>query len=233
MNRPIALVTGGGRGIGRAICRRFAADGYLVVAAARTQSQLDETQKLIEAECGSCETILTNVASLDDVQAMIDFTVNECGGLDVLVNNAGVAPNNDLESFDTTVFDSMIGVNVSGVFYACRAAWPAMRKRGGGTIINISSMAAVDPFPGFAAYGASKAFVELLTKALAKEGAEHGIRVYAVGPGAVDTQMLRGPFPDFPANQCLQPDDIAEMVFQMTTPACRYSVGQTIYVNNT
>ncbi len=229
MNGEVVVVTGGGRGIGRAICRRFAAAGARVIAAARTADQLAETKRLIDAEGGFCETIQTDVASPGEVDAMIDFAVRRCGGIAVLVNNAGVAPNAPIESADLEVFEAMIGVNVNAVFYACRAVWPVMQKRGG-VIVNISSVAAVDPFPGFAAYGASKAFVEALTRGLAEEGKKCGIRVYCVGPGAVDTQMLRGPFPDFPDEECLQPEDIAETVWQLTQPAFQHAVGQTIYV---
>ncbi len=231
MNEKVVVVTGGGRGIGRAICRRFAATGAHTIAAARTEEQLNETQSLIQRDGGSCSTCVTDVADRQQVAALMAFAEREHGRLDVLINNAGVALNAPIEDCDPEVFDALDAVNIRGVFHACRAAWPMLRRGGEGVIVNISSVAACDPFPGFAAYGASKAFVEALTRGLATEGKEAGIRVYCVGPGAVDTQMLRGPFPDFPAEQCLQPDDIAETVYQMTQPACRYAVGQTLYVN--
>ncbi|MCH7526647.1 MAG: SDR family oxidoreductase, partial [Planctomycetes bacterium] len=171
-----------------------------------------------------------DVAVADSIDSLVAAAVRECGGVDVLINNAGVACTGRIEEFDLANFDRMIAVNVSGVFYASRAVWPIMLKRGGGVIVNISSTVAVDPIPGFAAYGATKNFVEGLTRSLAKEGKKCGIRVYAVGPGAVDTQMLRGPYPDFPADDCLQPEEVAETVFMMTQSACRYSAGQTVYV---
>jgi NAD(P)-dependent dehydrogenase (short-subunit alcohol dehydrogenase family) len=122
----------------------------------------------------------------------------------------------------------MIALNVAATFYACRAAWPLMQQQGGGTIINISSVAAVDPFPGFAAYGASKRFVEGLTAALAKEGTPHNIRLFAIAPGAVETQMLRSAFPDFPEDQCLPPQAIADLALALLNPACHHASGQTI-----
>lgn len=233
MNGKVVIVTGGGRGIGRAICQRFAEAGATVVAAARSQEDLDETLRLIESAGGFCGVLKTDVTRVDEVDALVSSTVDRLGKVDVLVNNAGLAPNGPIDSFDPSLFDQMIAVNVNAVFYGCRAVWPIMRERGGGVIVNISSVAAIDPFPGFAAYAGSKSFVNGLTNALAKEGAEHGIRVYGVGPGAVDTEMLRGPFPDFPDDQCLQPSDIAESVWFMTQPACRYSAGQTLYVSKT
>jgi NAD(P)-dependent dehydrogenase (short-subunit alcohol dehydrogenase family) len=230
MDGQVVVVTGGGRGIGRAICRRFAAAGARVVAAARSTQQLNETRSIIEAEGGQCSTIPTDVTNPDDVSAMTQFAVDSFGRLDILVNNAGVAPNAPIESFDLDVFDAMQRVNINGVFFACRSVWPVMRKAGHGIIVNISSVAAIDPFPGFGLYGATKAFVEALTRGLAAEGREFGIRVHAIGPGAVDTQMLRGPFPDFPADQCLSPEQIAESVYTTTLAGNEYAVGQTLYV---
>jgi 3-oxoacyl-[acyl-carrier protein] reductase len=109
--------------------------------------------------------------------------------------------------------------------------WHHLIERGGGVIINTSSVAAYDAFPGFAAYGAAKAFVVAYTKFLAREGAGVGIRVYGVAPGAVETDMLRGAFPDFPADQALEPYDVAAMFETLLLPACAYSSGQTITVS--
>jgi len=227
------MVTGGGRGIGRAICQRFAEAGATVIAAARSDGDLAETQGLVETAGGVCRVMKTDVTRVEELDALVAMADREFGRIDVLVNNAGKAEHSPMDDFDPDTFDRMVAVNINAVFYACRAVWPIMRRRGEGVIVNISSVAAIDPFPGFAAYGATKCFVNGFTQALAKEGTPHGIRVYGVGPGAVDTQMLRGPFPDFPDDQCLQPRDIAEAVWLMTQPACRYSTGQTIYVSKT
>lgn len=230
MANETVLVTGGGRGIGRAVCVRFAREGYRVAALARSQDDLAETTRCVEAAGGRCLTMTVDVTDPQAVEKAVRDVAGEYGSLDVLVNNAGIAENAPIESFDIDRFDRMIATNVNAVFYACRAAWPIMKGQGRGVIINISSVAAVDPFPGFAAYGATKTFVNGLTNGLSQEGAEHGIRVYGVGPGAVDTKMLRGPFPDFPADQCLQPDDIAETVLLMTQPVYQHSSGQIVYV---
>lgn len=230
MPGKVAIVTGGGRGIGRAICRRLADEGTKVVAVARSKQELGETKRLVEQDGGFCAALPADVGQVDQVDAMVASVERDYGGIDVLVNNAGKAHQGAIESFDPGDFDAMAAVNIAGPFYACRAVWPVMRRRGGGIIVNISSVAAVDPFPGFAVYGATKAYLDALTRGLAQEGKEHGIRVYAIAPGAVHTQMLLGPFPDFPLDQCLQPEDIAEMVWLMTQPACRHSAGQVVRV---
>jgi NAD(P)-dependent dehydrogenase (short-subunit alcohol dehydrogenase family) len=106
-----------------------------------------------------------------------------------------------------------------------------MAENGGGVVVNISSVAADDPFPGFSAYGATKAFVNLFSRALHAEGSSRGIRVYCVAPGAVETQMLRGPFPEFPADQTLDADDVAAVVeCLLGSPVGRYIGGQTIRI---
>lgn len=230
MGASVVVVTGGGRGIGRAVCRRFAADGEQVVAASRSVADLEETSRLISADGGNCLTRPTDVGQPDEVGVLIETTAQRFGRIDVLVNCAGVAPIAKIEDLDPALFDTLMAVNVCSVYHACRAVWPVMKARAEGVIVNISSVASVDPFPGFAAYGAAKAWVNAWTKALADEGRDCGIRVFAVAPGAVETRMLRDAFPDFPADQTLQPGDVAEVVHALAQPQCRYAAGQTVFV---
>jgi len=123
------------------------------------------------------------------------------GRIDVLVNNAGVAPLSPFGAITEESFEQLININVRSGFYLTQLAWNTMVKQGGGTIVNISSLSAVDPFVGFSTYGASKAWLDLLTHSLAQEGKDLNIRVCSVRPGAVETPLLRGLFPDFPAEQ--------------------------------
>lgn len=226
----VAIVTGAGRGIGRAIAQRLAKSGVSVVAAARTLAQITETCSLIKASGGNAIPIAADVTKEADVSRLVEHTIAAFGRVDVLVNNAGVAPLVRIDQMTADVFDTVISTNVRAVFLCCRAVWGPMAKAGSGAIVNISSVGAFDPFPGFAAYGAAKAFVNTYTKALAAEGAERNIRVYAVAPGAVETTMLRGAFPSFPVEKVLAPDDVAALVETLLTPACRYSSGQTIVI---
>jgi len=202
-----------------------------VVAAARSEKELAETERLASEKGGSCKAFPADVTSPEAVDALVGFAQKECGGVDILVNNAGKACGGEFDAMEVGDFDRMINVNVRAPFLTARAVWPVMRKRGGGVIVNMSSVAGVDPFPGLAAYGGTKAFVDGLTRGLANEGKPLGIRAHAVGPGAVETQMLRAAFPDFPADQCLSTEDVADLVWEMCQPTYRHSVGQTVYIN--
>jgi 3-oxoacyl-[acyl-carrier protein] reductase len=226
----IVIVTGAGRGIGRAIARRLAAGGAKVVIASRTQESLDETRRLIERANGIALAVAADVSRAEDVQRMVDEALAAFGTVDVLVNNVGLAPVMTILQMEPPVFDAIIATNVRTVYLCSRAVWPIMADHGGGVIVNISSVSAYDPFPGFAAYGAAKAFVKTYTHALAAEGKSCGIRVHGVAPGAVETEMLRGAFPDFPADQTLQPDDVASFVELLLCPSCRHVSGQTIII---
>lgn len=229
MGQRVVVVTGAGRGIGRAVCRRFARDGALIVAASRTVAELHETRAVVEQGGGHCDVRPTDVSASDDVTALIEGAAGRHGRIDVLVNCAGVAPKCEIEELDPALFDTLQAVNIHAVYQSCRSVWPIMR-RGGGVIINISSMASLDPFPGLAAYGAAKAWVNAWTRGMADEGRAYGIAVFSVAPGAVDTRMLRDAFPDFPVAQALQPSEVADVVHALAQPACRYASGQTVFV---
>ncbi len=225
-----AIITGAGRGIGRAVARRLSAAGASVVIAARSVEQLDETQRLIENAGGRVLAVRADVSQESDVDRLIAETGAAFGGVDILVNNAGAAPAATIEEMELRTFDQLVAANIRSVFLCSRAVWPTMAEKGEGVIVNIASIAAYDPLPGLTAYGASKAFVVAFTKFLAPEGAPKGIRIYGIAPGAVETEMLRSVAPDFPVAEALSPDDIAAMLETLLTPACRYSSGQTIVV---
>ncbi len=231
MSKQAVVITGGGSGIGRAIALEFARSGAEVAIAGRSSEKLECVAKEIRAAGAKCEPIVGNVSDAGDAEDIITKTVIALGRLDVLVNNAGNAILSNVEDIDLKAFDAMLAVNAAGPTYTSKFAIGAMKKNGGGTIVNISSMAAADPFPGLGAYGATKAYVNLLTKALATEGKPHNIRAFAIGPGAVETEMLRASFPEFPADQTLPARAIADMVLLLTQPPCKYSSGQTIYVS--
>jgi 3-oxoacyl-[acyl-carrier protein] reductase len=229
MSPSVVVVTGGGRGIGRAVCQRFAGEGAQTVAAARSVEELAETKRLIEQSGGLCHVEPTDLSEADEIQALAETTLERFGRIDVLVNCAGVAPLVTIEELDDHVFETILAVNVTAVYLGCRAVWPIMKRQRGGVIVNISSIASVSPYAGFAAYGASKAWVNAWTNALAEEGRPHGIHVFSIAPGAVETKMLRNVFPDYPAADTLAPSDVADLVYAVTRPECQYTTGQTIF----
>lgn len=229
----VALVTGGGRGIGRAIALRLGAAGARVVVASRTGEQLDETCRLIERGGGHARAVVCDVGVEEEVAHLVEEARSAYGGVDILVNNVGVAPLAMIDQMPPEVFDQILCVNVRTVYLCSRAVWPIMVAGGGGMIVNIASVAAYDAFPGFGAYGAAKAFVVAYTKELAKEGASVGIRLHGVAPGAVETEMLRGAFPDFPAAQALDADEVAAMVETVLSPVYAHSSGQTVVLART
>lgn len=227
MNGKSVIVTGAGRGIGRAIARRLSAAGANVAIAARNERELNETRRLASRECLAVAADLTKA---DEVDRLVEETINAFGRIDGLINNAGIAPCGPIESLEPDQFDDLVAINIRAVYLCCRAVWPRMAESGGGVIVNMSSLAAEDPFPGFAAYGGTKAFVNLFSQALHAEGHPRNIRVYCVAPGAVETQMLRGPFPDFPAEKALDADEVAALVEMLFTPAAHHIAGQPIRI---
>lgn len=230
MGDKVVLVTGGGSGIGRAICERFAEDGAQLVAVARSMKGLEDTRALAASAGGRCHVESVDLCEADEIYAMVENTVARFKRLDVLVNCAGVAPLENIEDLDPSVFQMLMSVNVNAVYHACRSVWPIMKQQGEGVIVNISSVSSVDPFPGFTAYGASKAWINAWTRGLGAEGRSCGIRVFAVAPGAVETPLLRDVFPEFPADRALQPRDVADTVHALSQEDCRYVTGETVFI---
>ncbi len=230
MERRVCIVTGGSRGIGLAIASRFAAADGRVVIAARDPSALTVARERVEAAGGECEAVVTDVGTAAGARDLIAAAVKRFARVDVLVNNAGDAPLGPIADTGDEAFADCLRANIGSVFFCTRSVWPVMRAGGGGTIVNLSSLASIDPFPGFAVYGGTKAWVNTFTKAAADEGRPHGIRVLAVAPGAVETRMLRDHFPDFPASETLAPDDVARLVEACCGPALAHSSGQTLFI---
>ena len=184
----VAVVTGAGSGMGRAMVTHFCAHGAKVIAADVSGKQDDLPAKLGAA----CHATHADVSKSADVRAMLDLAVERFGRLDVLCNNAGIngrlAPTAEQDEDD---FDLVLAVNLRGVFLGMKHAIPLMLKTGGGSIINTSSMASLVAFPGMAGYCASKGGVSMLTKLTAAEYASQGIRVNGILPGAIDTGMTK------------------------------------------
>lgn len=187
----VAIVTGGGRGIGRAIALAFAEEGADVVVVSRTPAEIEATAAEIQALKRRALAIPADVSNPQDVTAMVERTVREFGTVHILVNNAGVqGPIGPLVNNDVEQWMETIRINLVGTFLCCKAVLPVMIQQGCGKIINLSGGGATSPRPYFTAYAASKAAVVRLTETLAEEVNEYNIQVNAIAPGAVHTRML-------------------------------------------
>jgi NAD(P)-dependent dehydrogenase (short-subunit alcohol dehydrogenase family) len=206
--RSVAVVTGAGRGIGRAIAVRLAAGGYHVVAAARTAIEVEATAALGR----DIDAVVADVGSgvgVDSIAAAAD----RAGRLDVWVNNAAILERRAFVELDLATWDRTMDVNLRGAYLGCRAAFSRMAASSGGVIVNIGSLsgvAGVEKFAGLSAYNVSKAGLIALTEAVAVEGRDHLVRCVALSPGAVDTEMLRRAAPHL--NPGMTPDDVAAIV---------------------
>lgn len=229
-NRPVCIITGGSSGIGFETARRFAAEGYNLALCARNADRLAAAESDLSERGVDVLAKSVDLSEPGSATAFVNAAVKTLGRVDVLVNSAGVAPNRSLQSFDPTTFDRTVAVNVRAVFETTWAVWEPLKHVGGGVIINVSSLAAVDPFPGFSVYGGTKAFVETFTLAVANEGKGDGIRAFCVRPGAVDTPLLRSLFPDFPKEERLAPSAIADLIFHLCSDSMRYSSGESITI---
>jgi NAD(P)-dependent dehydrogenase (short-subunit alcohol dehydrogenase family) len=228
-----AIVTGAGTGIGRAASLRLARDGYSVALVGRTLSKLEKVAaEIAQLNLPEAMAIAADVADSGQLRKMIEQVVAKWERVDVLVNNAGYAPLMATHQVGEDEWQKIIDTNLSSAFHGTRLVWPVMAKQGGGVIINISSMAARDPFPSLGAYGVAKAGVNMLTLATAREGAAVKIRVVGIAPAGVDTPMFRELFGEkISAQEILQPEDVAEVIASAVDGPLRHSSGETIYVH--
>lgn len=227
----VAIITGAGRGVGRATARRFAREGARVVLFSRTPGPLDETATDIAHEGGQVLSMAGDVSREEDVRALFQRAMDAYGRVDILVNCAGIVLVRPFVDMDAETWDRVIAVNLRGTFLCCRQAFRVMMAQQSGVIINLSSLSGVrgvEKFPGLSAYNVSKAGVASLTEILAVEGKPFHIRVCAVSPGAVDTEMLRQAAPHLKAG--MTPDDLAEILLFLAGDSGRMLSGSNIEI---
>jgi NAD(P)-dependent dehydrogenase (short-subunit alcohol dehydrogenase family) len=227
----IAIITGAGRGIGRATALRFAREGARVVLFSRSPAHLDEVAAEIAREGFPVLTIAGDVSSEEDVHALFQQTMQAHARVDILVNCAGIVASRPFLEMDVSTWDRVIEVNLRGTFLCCHEAFRIMAAQHSGVIINLSSLSGikgVEKFPGLSAYNVSKAGVAGLTEILAVEGKPYHIRVCAVSPGAVDTEMLRQAAPHLKAG--MTPDDMAELLLFLAGDSGRKLSGTNIEI---
>jgi 3-oxoacyl-[acyl-carrier protein] reductase len=215
LNHKIAIVTGGTKGIGRGIAEALIREGVSVCISSRHQSEIDKAVGELNGSTeGSAIGFVCDVREHDQVKALIDHTVKELGGLDILISNAGVGIFETVEQTSPEDFRAVLETNLFGVFYCCHEAIPQMKQRGGGYIINISSLAGANPHPRMAAYNASKFGLNGFSEALMQEVRHDNIKVSYVMPGSVNTEF-GGDSPSDEKSWQLTPADIARVVIDL------------------
>src|SRR5580658_3358456 len=228
-----ALVTGVTSGIGRAVALQLAKDGAGVLVHGRDATRGAETVAEIITAGGKATFLAADLGDLAEVQRL----ANEAGEIDILVNNAGISVFAPTAEFDISAFDKMFASNVRAAFLLVAALAPGMAARGGGSIVSLSSMAGGVGLAGGAAYGATKASLEAMTRAWAAEYSPSGVRVNAIAPGPVYTSTPSGP--EFitalgqttPMRRASQPEEIAEVVAFLASPRASYVTGTTVAVD--
>jgi 3-oxoacyl-[acyl-carrier protein] reductase len=238
-DKKVALVTGGSRGIGAAIVSRLARDGFHVVAMARNLEKLQQVCAEVSAAGGTAEPVACDIADAKALAAAVEQIPERLGGLDVLVNNAGVTKDGLILRMDDEAFDTVIATNLKSAFVAIRAAARPMMRAKGGHIINISSVSGIAGNAGQANYAASKAGLIGLSKSVAKELAGKNITCNVVAPGFISTDMTdvlsdqvkEGVKNFIPLKRFGTPQEIAAVVSFLAGPDSSYMTGQVICVD--
>ena len=218
LNGKVAVVTGSTKGIGYSVAEALARAGADVVLSARTPAEVDEAAERLNALGGGRVIgVPGDVGVLDDARRIVRAAVDRLGGLDILVNNAGVGAFAPIEEMEPETWDRLIATNLSGVFYCSHEAIPHLKRRGGGWIINIGSLAGKNPFAGGTAYNASKFGLVGLSEAMMLDVRQEGIRVNYIMPGSVATHFTgpRGGHGEGENDWMIQPQDIAQVVMDL------------------
>lgn len=225
--KPAAIVTGASSGIGMAGATLLARAGYRVALVARRPGALGRAC----AGCGpGALPVAADVARPEDCTRIVQTAIDRFGRIDVVVNCAGIAPQASVDDTTDDILAECFAVNALGPAMLIARAWPHMKRQNAGCIVNISSMASIDPFTGFFGYAASKASVNLMALTCAREGKAHNIRAFAIAPGAVETPMLRSLFSEevIPRSAALAPEEIALVIMECIDGRRDHQNGQVI-----
>jgi NAD(P)-dependent dehydrogenase (short-subunit alcohol dehydrogenase family) len=237
----VALVTGAGRGIGRAIAAALGAAGAAVACAARSRDQVDSAAAEIVAAGGRARAFQLDVTRSEQIVAVVAETGVALGPVDVLVNNAGLTIEKETVEVTDEDWDTVLATNLTSMFRCARAVAPGMIRLGRGKIVNIGSMYGVIGVPRYAAYCASKAAVDGLTRSLAAEWARYGVQVNCLAPGYMNTDIPRQALTDektrarflskVPARRIGEPEEVGALAVYLASPASDFMTGQTVHLD--
>ena len=238
----VVIITGGSRGIGRAMALAFAEAGARVVVASRKQDGVDAVAAEIESRGGTVLAIATHMGNEEAVAALVEQTVEAFGGVDIAINNAATNPHfGPMLTATTALWDKILEVNLRGAFFLCQQVAPIMEERGGGVIINVVSTAGIRPSPGMGIYSVSKAGLIMMTKVLAMELGPSNIRVNAIAPGVIKTRFSRALWESeaiaqavrdaTPLGRLGEPGDVVGAALFLASPLSDYVNGEILVID--
>ena len=225
----VAIVTGGGCGIGQGIALALAREGARVVVCGRRSGPIEGTLEAIRNIGSDGLAIQADVSRAEDVQRVVEATVAAFKTIDILINNSGIGGGGQIHEHDIDQWDKVMAVNLRGPFLVARAVLPIMRSQGRGHMINISSESGLEYYEGDGAYGVAKHALNALTEYIQRENQSLGIRVNAICPGMVVTEMTQDS-PGLNHDKCLYPQDIADLVIWLLTRRANVKIGRPVLI---
>lgn len=229
LSEKVAIVTGGGTGIGRGVALALAGDGARVVVCGRRVNRLEEVVEAIEEKGGQALAVQADISIEGDVVRLIEKTIKKFGRVDILINNAAIAGGDFIHDHEVKDWDQTLAVNLRGPFLTSRAVLPLMRAQGKGHIINISSESGLEYYQRDGAYGVSKHALNALGEYIQRENQELGIRVNTICPGMVVTEMTQESS-GLDHSKCLYPEDIADLVVWLLSRRQNIKIGTPILI---
>jgi 3-oxoacyl-[acyl-carrier protein] reductase len=229
LSGKVAIITGGGTGIGRGIALMLSGEGCKIGLSGRRKAPLDEVMEKIYAQGGEGLVVEGDISEASDVERLVNTAQDAFGQIDILINNAGIGGGGYIHKHDIQTWDQVMAVNLRGPFLTSRAVLPIMRARNQGQIINISSESGLEYYQGNGAYGVSKHALNALGEFIQRENQEYGVRVDTICPGMVITEMTQNSS-GLDHSKCLYPEDIAELVLWLLTRRANIKIGTPILI---
>ncbi len=229
LKEKIAIITGGGSGIGRGVALALAKEGALPVVCGRRLARLQETVALVQQLGGDAMAVQADVSQEPDVLRLVQATLQSYSHIDILVNNAAISAGGALHSLETEIWDQVLQINLRGPFLTTRHTLPVMRQQRSGHIINISSESGLEYYTNDSAYGVSKHALNAFGEYVQRENQDFNIRVNTICPGMVVTEMTEDE-PGLDHSKCLYPEDIAELVIWLLTRRPNIKIGTPILI---